>query len=677
MRTNKSGRSRISARLFMTGLVLALASACAEQETAAPTPEPTAAAIEAGLPSPGSATNATKQANAALAERLDHAPGTDGEDARRDRLAYIEDEAILAADGSVVWAIPQFDFLDEQAPETVNPSLWRQSQLAAHHGLFKVTDGIYQVRGYDLSVMSVIEGETGWIVVDPLTANETAAAALKLVNDTLGERPVTGVLYTHSHADHFGGARGVISDEDVAAGVPILAPIGFSENAVSENLIAGNQMSRRATLMFGNTLPRSVTAHVGSGLGPGLPNGTISLILPTEEIEGRGTVRVIDGVTFEFIDAAGTEAPAEFMFYLPEMRALCTAEVATATFHNVLTPRGAKVRDALKWSRAIDYVLAEYGETSDVVFASHHWPTWGQENVAQFLRSQRDIYRYVHDQTLRNANAGATMIEAAEAVEEPAFQGGDFTTRGYYGTLNHNAKAVYQHYFGWWGGVPADYNRLPLEVTASRYVEAMGGAGPALEIGQAAFAKGDYRWAAEVFNHLVFAEPDNAEARDWLAATYEQLGFQAESGAWRSYYLTGAAELRRGVPDVGNPNLGNADFLKAVPSLDLFDALAVRYNPSKMERDPFVIVFNFPDRDETISVLVETSVLVPREGATDDPTATVTIDRHDLDRLILGEAAPLGLITSGKMKLSGNRGAVSTMFDALDQPDFWFNTVVP
>ena len=664
-------------RVWMAALGGALMAACSQETTIQPTPEPSTAALEAGLPSPGTATEATKQANAALAARLDLDPGSDGEDARRDRIAYIEEDAILDEHGALVWAIPQFEFLDGDAPETVNPSLWRQSQLAAHHGLFKVMDGIYQVRGYDLAVMSIIEGETGWIIVDPLTATETAAASLKLVNDTLGERPVTGVLYTHSHADHFGGARGVISDEDVANGVPVLAPIGFSESAVSENLIAGNQMSRRSTLMFGNTLPRSTTAHVGSGLGPGLPNGTISLILPTEEIEGRGTTRVIDGVTFEFIDAAGTEAPAEFMFYLPEKRALCTAEVATATFHNVLTPRGAKVRDALKWSRAIDYVLAEYGETSDVVFASHHWPTWGQENVTDFLASQRDIYRYVHDQTLRNANAGATMIEAAEAVEEPAFQADDFTTRGYYGTLNHNAKAVYQHYFGWWGGVPAEYNRLPHEVTAERYVEAMGGAASVLELGQNAFATGDYRWAAEVFNHLVFAEPDNQEARDWLSATYEQLGFQAESGAWRSYYLTGAAELRRGLPNIGNPQLGNADFLKAVPSIDLFDALAARYNPAKLERDPYAIVFEFPDTGETISLLVEKAVLVPREGTTEAPAATVTIDRIDFDRLILREASPLGLVTSGKMKIGGKRGAVSAMFDALDQPPFWFNTVTP
>ena len=351
--------------------------------------------------------------------------------------------------------------------------------------------------------------------------------------------------------------------------------------------------------------------------------------------------------------------------------------MATATFHNVLTPRGAKVRDALKWSRAIDYVLAEYGETSDVVFASHHWPTWGQENVVTFLKGQRDIYRYVHDQTLRNANAGATMVEAAEAVEEPSFQAGDFATRGYYGTLNHNAKAVYQHYFGWWGGVPANYNKLPHEVTAQRYVDAMGGPSAVLEIGQEAFSTGDYRWAAEDFNHLVFADPESQEARDWLSATYEQLGFQAESGAWRSYYLTGAAELRRGLPNVGDPRLGNADFLKAVPSLDLFDALAARYIPNAIDRDPYAVVFEFPDTGEFVTLLVEEAVLVPRDGAAEDPLATGSIDRLDFDRLILGDAGPLGLVASGKMRIRGNRGAVSAMFDALDQPGFWFNTVTP
>ncbi len=660
---------------------LMLAAACAPErapEDAGPAPTANEASAEVALPDPGTATPATRAANAAVAERLPLDEPSDAADAERGFLAAIEDEAIVDKDGRVVWAIPQFDFLADDAPDTVNPSLWRQSRLAARHGLFKVADGVYQVRGYDLAVMSVIEGDTGWIIVDPLTTTETAAAALRLVNDTLGTRPVSAMLYTHSHADHFGGARGIIAEEEIAErNVPILAPTGFSKHAVAENLLAGAHMGRRATLMFGNTIPRSPAGHVGAGLGPGLPDGTISLVLPTEEIEGRGEERLIDGVRFEFIDAAGTEAPAEFMFYLPDMRALCTAEVATATFHNILTPRGAQVRDALAWSRAIDHVLAEYGARTDVVFASHHWPTWGTENVRDFLSGQRDIYRYVHDQTLRRANSGASQAEAAEAVGEPDFQADAFDTRGYYGTLNHNAKAVYQHYFGWWSGVPADYHALPRTDVAARYVAAMGGAGAVLERGRDAFGDGDYRWAAELFNHIVFADPEDERAKDWLAASYEQLGFQAESGAWRSYYLTAAAELRRGLPKQAPANAANPDFLRAVPSLDLFDALAARFDPAKMDRAPYALQFEFTDTGEVVSLLVADAVLVPRDGGTDEARARITMTRADFDRLITRETGAARLMLAGRMKIDGDRGALSAMFDSLETPEFWFNVVEP
>ena len=660
--------------LFATSLV-ALA-ACSGAETGA-APEDERPPRPATPPPAGEATEATAAANREVAARLPLDDQGDVEDAARGLIAQIEAEAILDADGNVVWSIPQFDFIEGEAPATVNPSLWRQSGLAAQHGLFEVADGIWQVRGYDLSVMSIIEGETGWIIVDPLTVKETSAAALKLVNETLGERPVTGVLYTHSHADHFAGARGVISEEEIAAReVPVLAPAGFTESAVAENLLAGNLMQRRAVLMFGNTIPRSEAAVVGTGLGPGLPNGTSGLVLPTEEIGGWGTERVIDGVTFEFMDAGGTEAPAEFMFYLPEKKALCTAEVATATFHNVLTPRGAKVRDALKWSRVIDRVLADYGAEADFVFASHHWPTWGQENVAGFLRNQRDVYRYVHDQTLRRANAGATMTEAAETIPEPHFSSEDFSTRGYYGTLNHNAKAVYQHYYGWWSGVPADYHALPRAETATRYVDAMGGLDAVLNRGIGAFEAGDYRWAAELFNQAVFAAPEDERAKDWLAAAYEQLGFQAESGAWRSYYLTAASELRNGVPNAGAPNLGNADFLKAVPTVDLFDALAARYNPDKLTRDPFTLVFDFPDTGEVVSVEVGRDVVVPRlvdgEGA-----ARLTLARADFNALILKQVTFPDLMSGGRLSIKGEQAAAGAFLAALDQPNFWFPVVTP
>ena len=629
-------------------------------------------------PPPGIATDATRQANAAVAERLPLTDQSDFIDARRGRIAQIEADAIRADDGAVVWPIAARTFLESDAPDTANPSLWRQSVLAAEHGLFEVTEGIWQVRGYDLSVMTIIEGETGWIIVDPLTTTETAAAALALVQETLGERPVTAMLYTHSHADHFGGARGIIDETEIAArSVPVLAPIGFSETAVAENLLAGPHMSRRATLMFGQVIPPGASAHIGSGLGPGIPQGTVSLVLPTEEIEGRGTRRTIDGVEFEFIDAAGTEAPAEFMFYLPGHRALHTAEVATATLHNVLTMRGAQVRDALAWSRAIDHVLIEYGGRSDVVLASHHWPSWGTDNVVAFLTGQRDIYRYIHDQTLRRANSGATMIEVAEAIAEPDFTRQAFDTRGYYGTLNHNAKAVYQHYFGWWGGVMAEFHRLPHEQSAARYVDAMGGRDAILARGIAAFDAGDYRWAAEVLNHLVFAAPDDEQGRNWLAATYEQLGFQAESGPWRSYYLGAASELRNGVPDTGGARLGNADFLRAVPTLDLFDMMASRYAPERLQREPFAVSFSFPDTGETVGVEIGRSVIVPRAQAPGNAAATVTVDRPSFEAMLLGTARPMALIQSGALEIGGDPSALAAFLGLLEQPEFWFATATP
>jgi len=628
-------------------------------------------------PEAGVATEATKAANAALAERLALDQPGDFEDASRGLLAQIK-ENIVDETGKVVWAVNAQDFIQGDAPDTVNPSLWRQQQLLREHGLFELQDGLYQVRGYDLAVMSVIRGDTGWIIVDPLTAKETAAAALKLVNDTLGERPVSAVIYTHSHADHFAGVRGVISEADVARGVPVIAPVGFTESAISENLLAGNYMSRRAILMFGGTLPNDATGQVGAGLGPGLSQGTGGFIPPTEEISGRGTKRVIDGVAFEFIDAAGTEAPAEFMFYLPDFRALCTAEVATATFHNGLTLRGAKVRDFLEWSRVLDYALTNYAGKSDLSFASHHWPTFGQANVEDYLRGQRDVYRYTHDQTVRRANQGQTQFEIAEDIPEPPVQADHFDTRGYYGTLNHNAKAVYQYYFGWWDGVPATYNAWPMEERSKRMVALAGGEDAALVAGENAFDEGDYRWAAEVFNAVVFANPENELAKQWLASTYEQMGFQAESGAWRDYYLTGAAELRRGLPQDQAIRLGNADFLKGVPTVELFNALAVRYSPEKLTRDPFTLNFVFPDTSETLMLDVGKATAFPRAGsASGSPAATLTISRAAFNDLILQSRSFQEIAAAGEAKVDGDPTALLAWFSALETAPFWFNVVQP
>ena len=655
-------------RILLTAVSCLSLVACSES---APTQESDA-------PIQGVATQYTQRANAEVKDRLPLGDTTDFDNASRGLLAQIEGE-IRTKDGRLVWDPKAYDFIEGQSPDTVNPSLWRQSRLAAMHGLFEVQDGIYQIRGYDLSVMTLIRGDTGWIIVDPLLSSETAAAGLKLANDTLGERPVTGVLYTHSHADHFGGVRGIL-DEDgaLARKVPILAPEGFLKSSVVENLLAGNHMSRRAVLMFGSTLTRSTDGHVGSGLGPALSAGTIGLIPPTEEIAGNGQQRTIDGVIFEFADANETEAPSEFMFYLPQFKALCTAEVATGTFHNALTMRGAKVRDLLKWSQSIDYVLNQYGARSNVVFASHHWPKWGAENVEAFLKGQRDIYRYTHDQTLKQANAGATITEVGNSIEEPGFTKKAFDTRGYYGTLNHNAKAVYQHYFGWWSGVPAEFNPYPAEEHAKRFVKLAGGASETLSKGREAYGQGDYRWSAEVLNNLVFFDPANEQARLWLAASYEQLGFQSESGTWRSYYLAGASELRSGLPNIGKVNFANPDFISAVPTRDMFDAFAVRYDAKKLGRAPFSLNFKFTDTKEDLLVEVGADTTYPRMGdQADDAAATIILTRAALDQLVLKSKSMKDLMKSGELKIEGDPSAVGAYFGALVAPPFWFNVVTP
>jgi alkyl sulfatase BDS1-like metallo-beta-lactamase superfamily hydrolase len=659
-------------RLFLLGSALCLAS-CAAETTSAPAN--TSADTIPDAPALGFVANATKTANSDLAKRLPLSNQQDFEDASRGFMAAISSPAILDDAGNPVWEISQYDFVTGAAPDTVNPSLWRQGELVAKHGLFEVAPGLYQVRGYDLSVMTVIEGKTGWIVIDPLTNVETGRAALQLVNDTLGERPVSALLYTHSHADHFGGARGVLPNG--AGNVPVIAPQHFSEEAVSENVIAGNHMTRRSTMMFGSTLPRSATGHVSSGLGPGLPRGNVSLILPTEELGEGITKKTIDGIRFEFMDMGGTEAPSEFIFFLPDLKALHTAEVATGTFHNVLTPRGAKSRDALAWSKGIDDMLSAYGAKSDVVLASHHWPKWGTDRVQSFLKSQRNVYRYVHDATIRAANGGAGMVEAAETLKEPEFLSRDFNARGYYGTMNHNSKAVYQHYFGWWSGVPADYHKLPAEQSADKYVAAMGGSDAVLRTGIRAYESGDFRWAAEVLNHLVFAAQGGQTAKDWLAATYEQMGYQAESGAWRSYFLTGAQELRVGLVARNVANPGSADVLRSVPTRTLLDAMAVRFDGTKVSKNAKSINFVFTDTKETFSVEVNRSTALARPGLADDPAVTLTLTRTAFDKLI-GRQAQFGdLQKAGEIKLRGSAVAIGEYLTALDTPELWFNIVEP
>lgn len=629
------------------------------------------------VPPEGVATEATKKANAEVAARLPIADQTDFENARKGFLAKI-DKPILNEDGSLAWDPAQFDFIKDDAPDTVNPSLWRQGKLNSIHGLFEVVPGIYQIRGYDLAQMTLIAGKTGWIIVDPLTTPAPARAGLALANKTLGKKPVKAVLFTHSHGDHYGGANGVIGKLDLANDdVQVIAPHGFVKESIGEAVVAGTAMSRRVQFQFGTSLPASKTGHVGGGLGQTLSRGNVALVPPTKNISKDGETMTIDGITFEFMDAGETEAPAEFVFYLPQFKALHTAEVATRTFHNVLTPRGALVRDTLKWSKVIDTMLARYGDKSDVTLASHHWPTWGRDNVKKTLRNQRGLYRYVHDQTMRQANQGATMHEIAENIGEPDFAKTDFGVRDYYGTLNHNSKAVYQRYFGWWDSVPATYHQLPPAEASQKYVEAIGGVDKALAVGKKAFGEGEFRWAATVFNHVVFADSENEMARKWLASTYEQLGFQAEAGTWRNIYLVGAKELREGNKGRETVSSSNAKVLNGIPAVDLFDAIATRFNPKKMQGDGGTIQFNFPDRKEDVIIDLNKSYMFPRAGKDETAAANISISRIDFTKLLMREANPMTLIQSGAMSISGDTALMAALFGALDEVKPQFNIVTP
>ncbi len=630
-------------------------------------------------PPPGSVAKATAAANAAVAAQLPLDDPSDFEDARRGRLAQIEGGVIRGSKGEAVWDANSFDFIKGPAPASVNPSLWRQSMLNAEHGLFEVVPGIYQFRGYDIAVMTLIKGKTGWIVVDPLSSVESAAAGLALANKTLGERAVSAIVFTHSHADHFGGVAGLAPQAELNSGkIPIIAPHGFLLEAVSENVIAGPHMARRAQFQFGTGLPRTPQGMVGTGLGQTLPSGsTSSLAKPTLEV-GAGSAPIdIDGISFEFVDAAHSEAPAEFMFYLPQYKAFSSSEVATGTFHNVLTQRGAKVRDTLGWSKAIDGALRKYGDRADVVFGSHNWPTWGGGNVRTFLAHHRDAYRYIHDQTMRRANAGGTAVEIAETIGEPDFAKKDFSVRGYYGTYNHNAKAVFQNYFGWWDGVPAHYNAHPPVEESRRYVAAMGGAKKALQQGVKAFEAGDFRWSSTLFNHIVFADAENKAAKAWLASSYEQQGFQAESGAWRNYFLKAAQELR-GAPPAPSLIRQNAAYLASIPTASLFDALAARFNPAKSTRPGSVVRFRFTEPAETVTLHVGDSVAFPRMGEdASAATVTLTTTRKTFNALLAGDIIFPVALGAGIIKEEGDITAAGAFFAALDPLTAGFNVVTP
>ena len=620
----------------------------------------------------------TAERHAQVQAFLDEIGASDDADAERGLLAAADDLLITGADGSIAWDANAYDFIDGPAPLSVNPSLWRQAGLNNRRGLFEVVPGIYQIRGFDLANMTLISGDTGWIVVDPLTSEETAAAALAFAHQHLPRRPVTTVIFTHSHVDHFGGVFGVVTPEAVASGdVAVIAPLGFMAEATSEMVLVGQTMTRRADYMYGRRLARGDRGHVGSGLGKQPAFGQVAIAAPSLIIRDALERHRIDGVDFIFQTVSGSEAPAEITFYLPKSRAFCGAELVSRNLHNLYTLRGAKVRDALKWSGFIDDALYHFPAT-EVIFNSHHWPVWGAENATDFLEKQRDIYKYIHDQTLRLAGLGLTPTEIAEAIELPDELQQTLHIHDYYGTVKHNAKAVYQFYFGWYDGNPASLDPLPVTDRATRYVEALGGTQALQQLAISAYDSGDYRWAAELLNHAVFADPANVSAKALLAKTYDQLGYQAESGPWRDEYLTGAFELRHGAPEEPLPTGLVRGLLAATPIERFLELIAATIDGPAASGKDLVVNIQLTDTDRHFVVVVHNGVMRHRESPPrETANATLRVTRSLLIGILTKQVSFRELLTTEALEFEGSLIDMLALLALLDPPDTTFPIVTP
>lgn len=616
-----------------------------------------------------------KQHRAAYAD-LPFEDTRDLEDAARGLIAKLEPGIVRDDSGAVVWDNDSYDFLhdQEQAPDTVHPSLWRQSRLASLQGLFEVVPGVYQLRGFDLSNLTVIEGDTGIIVVDVLTSREPAAAAMRLYREHRGDRAVKAVVYTHSHVDHFGGVRGVIDQAAVDRGeVAVIAPEGFLEHAISENVYAGTAMARRAGYMYGTALERSASGQVGAGLGQAPSTGTVGLIAPTDYVTTTGQTITVDGVEMVFQMAPGTEAPAEMHIHFPRYRALCMAENATHTLHNLLTLRGAVVRDPHGWSGYLNEAIDLFADDSDVVFSPHHWPSWGRERIIEFLSLQRDLYGYLHDQTLRMINQGYQGAEIAETLQLPPALERAWHARGYYGSVSHNIKAIYQRYMGWFDGNPARLWPHPPAEQAQRYVEAIGGLDRVVELARAAYDGGDYRWAATLLDHAVFTDSEHAAARELYAATLDQLAYGVENATWRNFFLSGATELRG--RNFGTPtSTDSGELLGQLQPAQILDAVAITVNGPRAWDEHLALDVVFTDLDEEIRVTLRNGVLIHRArlARDPDPDAVVRLTKPALLAL-LGGADPETL----GIEISGDAGVLERLLGVLDAPDRSFDIVLP
>ncbi len=644
----------------------------------------------------GKVEHATRSANRQVSSYPPDSP-QDFDEADRGFIAPLPNDGVIKSkDGKrVVWDLSKYDFLQVQeqygdpAPSSVNPSLWRQAQLLYKSGLFQVTEGMYQVRGADACNMTIIEHDSGIIIVDPLTSVETAEVALGLYYQHRPQKPVTAVIYTHSHVDHFGGVKGVTSQEAVDRGeVRIYAPEGFNEAALDENVMAGNTMARRASYMFGNLLNPGPRGQMSSGLCLSTSSGELSLILPTDFIGTKDNDKItsINGISFQFIFTPGAEAPAEMMFFLPDFKALGVAEDVNRNMHNLYTLRGAKTRDARGWAKYIDQAIKQFGKDIEIIFGQHGWPAWGNAHTLEFLEKQRDLYKYIHDQTLRLANHGYTMLEIAEMIQLPPSLDQEWFNRGYYGSLNHNAKSVYNFYLGWFDANPSTLHALPPAEASKASIEYMGGVDAILTKAYKDFYEGNYRRVAQVLNQVVFAYPTHQKARRLLADTLEQLGFQCENGTWRNFYLTGAKELRDGVRPGAAPNTASPDIIAAMPIDLLLDYFGVRLNGPKAANNSMVLGLKLDDDNQGHTLTIKNGVLnytigrlppAPHSLHEHWADAIITMNRSDLNNIILEKTTFQQLLDSGAININGSREAVSTFISMLDKFDFWFNIIEP
>lgn len=624
---------------------------------------------------------ATRAANAAMAAHLPFADVADFEAAKRGLIAPVPDGMVRTAGGTVLWNLGEYAFIDgELAPATINPSLWRMARLNMANGLFKVTDRLYQLRGFDIANLTVIEGDSGLILIDPLTTAEVARAALEHYWAHRPKKPVVAVIYTHSHVDHFGGVRGVVDEADVKSGkVRVIAPAGFMEAVSGENVLAGPPMIRRAQFQFGSLLPRGPRGQVDAGLGKGVARGTPGLIAPTQSIVQAVEEHTVDGIRIVFQLAPETEAPAEMHMFYPQLGVLNMAENACPLLHNFIPLRGAVARDPRVWARYIGDAIGLYGPATEIMIGQHHWPVWGKAAVIDYLEAQRDLYKHIHDQTLRYMNKGWRPAEIAEVIDLPQGLAGRWSVRGYYGTVNHNVKAVYQRYLSWYDGNPCNLHPLPPAPAAAKFVEYMGGAAAVISKARADFAKGEFRWVAQVMKEVVYAEPANEEARALCADALEQMGYQAESATWRNAFLYGAQELRHGVFQIPARGTMGADTLAGLATDVFFDLMAIRLDAAKAAGQSMVLNWHFTDRNEKLALTLKHSTLSHRMGEwSGSAAASVTTTRATLDAIVLRKTTPVDAMQAGAFRIDGDPSRFAVLFGLLDQPvGFMFDVITP